>query len=257
MSVRIGREAHARLAAPAVPLSLRSAARRFGPRDGHLIVLGAGVGLAALVGLAIGLAARVFETFVDVRLYEWLVGQFSASGWWPELAAFYTQIGDPMPMIVQTAVATVAFAIVYGVRWWIPVLLLPVGLAAEYTVQKGLEHVIARGHPFAGAGTFPSGGSARFVVVYGLVAFLALLRWPRLRRYWAVIAVLVALLAGVEGYTRLYLLMHWPTDVIGGWVIGGILLAALVSSAVVAVEGEAMRLAIGRHRSPKTRPPSA
>ncbi|MDQ1655188.1 MAG: superfamily, partial [Cryptosporangiaceae bacterium] len=50
---------------------------------------------------------------------------------------------------------------------------------------------------------------------------------------WAV----VALAAGVEGYTRIYLLKHWATDAVGGWLFGGLVLAA-VAGIVLAVRAK-------------------
>ena len=67
-------------------------------------------------------------------------------------------------------------------------------------------------------------------VVYGFLAGLALLRpaWPRVVRV-AIIAMIVGLLL-LTGLVNLYLGVHWPTDVLGGWLWGGaIVLAALLT----------------------------
>lgn len=71
--------------------------------------------------------------------------------------------------------------------------------------------------------SFPSGHMVRAVVIYGLIAFVVgrLATSTRVRVGGAVVAVaLVALLA----FDRLYLEVHWESDVIGGVLLGGIAL---------------------------------
>lgn len=76
--------------------------------------------------------------------------------------------------------------------------------------------------------SFPSGHMVRTVLVYGLLAFvirrLATSRSARLMAIPVAIAIIV-----VVGFDRLYLDVHWESDVIGGVLLGGIaLLAATV-----------------------------
>ena len=67
--------------------------------------------------------------------------------------------------------------------------------------------------------SFPSGHAVQTMVFYGLLATLAL-PWPPLRRRrWPVVGAAVTVIALV-GYTRVYLGNHWPTDVLGGWLLG-------------------------------------
>lgn len=67
--------------------------------------------------------------------------------------------------------------------------------------------------------SFPSGHSMMSAVTYlTLAALLGRVHpQPQLKAYLLVVAVLVTLLTGVS---RVYLGVHWPTDVLAGWAAG-------------------------------------
>ena len=76
--------------------------------------------------------------------------------------------------------------------------------------------------------SFPSGHMTRAVVVYGLLAFVAVRlaerEWVRRLAPFAAAVLLVAM-----AIDRLYLAVHWESDVIGGALLGGTFLAASIS----------------------------
>ncbi len=76
--------------------------------------------------------------------------------------------------------------------------------------------------------SFPSGHMVRTVLVYGLLAFVIrrLAPWPWARNLAVPLAIVLMV---VLAFDRLYLEVHWESDVIGGMLLGAI---ALVSATV-------------------------
>ncbi|MFW6125077.1 MAG: phosphatase PAP2 family protein [Pirellulales bacterium] len=75
---------------------------------------------------------------------------------------------------------------------------------------------------------FPSGHTVHYTVLFG---FLALWAWKCMQPGWkrhAVVAVCLSMLVLV-GPSRLYLAAHWPTDVVGGYLLGYVWLGAWVA----------------------------
>ena len=90
--------------------------------------------------------------------------------------------------------------------------------------------------------SFPSGHAMSSAVVYGTVAYLAA-RLQRKRAHRVVLLTVAAILIILIGISRLYLGVHYPSDVIAGIIIG------LAWAAFCMVMLEAIRL-YGRGRAP-------
>ncbi len=82
----------------------------------------------------------------------------------------------------------------------------------------------------AGGYAFPSGHSATAVVTYGALALIAARHLgPGARNAAIAAAVALAVLVGI---TRVYLGVHYPSDVLAGWLLGGLVLAVVWRLAV-------------------------
>ncbi|HET7292351.1 MAG TPA: phosphatase PAP2 family protein [Vicinamibacteria bacterium] len=96
--------------------------------------------------------------------------------------------------------------------------------AATFVLQEGIKAIVARPRPELWPSLLPSSGAA-FPSGHALAAatFYPLLAWslsrarPRLAPWLWAAAVLLAVFVGVG---RLYLGVHWPTDVAAGWTLG-------------------------------------
>jgi membrane-associated phospholipid phosphatase len=102
-------------------------------------------------------------------------------------------------------------------------------LLSAYT-NAGLKDLFAHPRPFdldptvklheAEGYGLPSGHSQEAVVVWGTIA-------AGFRRTWLWIGAI--LLMVLIGFSRIYLGVHFPTDVLGGWAVGAIFLAAYLA----------------------------
>ncbi len=75
--------------------------------------------------------------------------------------------------------------------------------------------------------SFPSGHAMISMVIYGLLGYFLGSRFPKQR--WWIYSLTVILVAAI-GLSRLYLGVHWPTDVIAGYTAGLVWLIACILS---------------------------
>jgi membrane-associated phospholipid phosphatase len=76
-----------------------------------------------------------------------------------------------------------------------------------------------------GGSSFPSGHAIASAAFFPLLAWMLTRRRPRLRAAALAVAAAVVLFVGIG---RLYLGLHWPTDVLAGWGIGTVEVVAAI-----------------------------
>ena len=139
-----------------------------------------------------------------------------------------TQVGHP-----DTLVAIAPLAALLLRRRWPLALLVLLTCLGSYGLGVGLKLLFAKARPSLWplitsepTYSFPSGHTLGSTVLYGLVTHLLIRRYPN----WQVaIGGAAAVLLAAIGFSRLYLGVHWPTDVAGGYAIGGLWLAGCIA----------------------------
>jgi undecaprenyl-diphosphatase len=148
-----------------------------------------------------------------------------------------THLGDFQMMVVEVTVAAILLAV-----WGHPrragsvVLLVSVGAV----LVEALKSVFARPRPTVlvellakpGSMSFPSGHAMSGLLLFGTLALmLSASRLPKWVRFWGSLGtVLLGLTIGVS---RIYLGVHYASDVLGAWLLGTTMLATWAAAVLV------------------------
>ncbi|MFF6824700.1 phosphatase PAP2 family protein [Streptomyces longwoodensis] len=140
------------------------------------------------------------------------------------------------PNTMRLLGATVAVWLVWRRgAWWTACWLVAVSVLGTL-VQQGLKAAVGRPRPWwpdpvdtAHFGAYPSGHALTATVVCGLLLWLLHRAGPPAALWRTAVALAAVSVVGV-GLTRVWLGVHWPSDVLGGWLLGATLVAAAITA---------------------------
>ncbi|MFC4945011.1 phosphatase PAP2 family protein [Pseudonocardia sp. GCM10023141] len=214
--------------AVAVAASFATARTTMRPAVSGVIVASSGMATVLLAG-----SMTVVDTVADqysiaqwdLPVLDWFLGH--RSGVATALMTAVSAAGGTGAMAVLAAGGVVVLA---WRRHWVDAGVVVVAAVAAFVLNAGFKRLYGRARPpladqLTPQDTFalPSGHALVSVVVIGVLAGICVLRWRSgSRQLLAVTAVVVAaVVVAVIGISRLYLGVHWFTDVVTGWLLGG------------------------------------
>jgi membrane protein DedA with SNARE-associated domain/membrane-associated phospholipid phosphatase len=195
-----------------------------------------------LVAYAVTVSADPGATAGDATAFD--IARDIQTGWLTDVAKVVTQLGSALVTLPVTAAA----AVFLGVRRrWAELAVLIVATALIYASVPLLKDAIARprpGGPLVDAAgyAFPSGHAAYSMIYPWLALTLTVRLRPGMAGASSLIATGIALAAAI-GLTRVYLRVHYLSDVLGGWALG---VAAFALCAAVAMVVTHLRHNSGR-----------
>ncbi|HEX2190021.1 MAG TPA: phosphatase PAP2 family protein [Longimicrobiaceae bacterium] len=208
---------------------------------GHVRGFYAAVGLFLVAGLALSAAAIGLFALLATRMAGGATQRFDEAvvrglqGWkapWLDaLALMGAALGSGAAAWVVIGAGTLYF---WRSRHPYSLALLWISLLGGRVLNRLLKEAFGRPRPalvegdlvllgyevgFPTSGSFPSGHALTSVVIYGTLAYLVarLEPTPRMRRW--TLAGAAVLVLGI-GFSRLYLAVHYPSDVLAGYLAG-------------------------------------
>ena len=192
-----------------------------------LAALAVGLGLFAVMKIAEEVVAGDTPDF-DVWLLRLLRQPDNPAlpigpPWLLEVAQDITALGGRtlLLLIIVSALGYLILERKYGAKWFVLA-----AAAGGGVLSNTMKYYLARGRPdvvphlaIVTSPSFPS-GHATFAAVIYLTLGALLARFAERRRTRVYLVVLALSLTFLVGVSRLYLGVHYPTDVVAGWCVG-------------------------------------
>lgn len=145
--------------------------------------------------------------------------------WLEEMQRDFTALGG-VGVLAFLTVAVSAYLFLDGKRHAAVLVLIAVGgafvgsIALKHGFQRPRPDLVPHGS-YVYTSSFPSGHSMMSAATYLTLGAL-LARMQSRRRVKIFLLAFAALLTLLVGISRVYLGVHWPTDVLAGWTAGGV-----------------------------------
>lgn len=178
----------------------------------------------ALLALAVVDQAPAIDSF-NVTINALVQG---ARGALDSFFVTITMLGDLLPM---TALCLVMCAILAIARKWDSLAFFATNVILAVVCVQALKFIFAVPRPGAetlvpipGSFSFPSAHSFCSLIVFGMIGLLifrALNRKGVSYNVAIVPGIILVIFAILIGISRIYVGVHWPSDVLGGWLLAG------------------------------------
>jgi len=219
------------------------ARKRWGARVGHfaylvihlLLGLGGVIGVAVFLAMAGGIGPESTATRVDLALARALHDATTPP--WTKILRAITFLGEGWS---QVTIGVLVGAVLLRARRKLWTLGWVIALAGGGILNTILKTVFARPRPFfadpilsAHGFSFPSGHSMGTFILAGMAAYFGVLHMQGRLRHIGIVALALAW-AVTMGFSRMYLGVHYLTDVVGGFAAGACWLAVCISGVEIA-----------------------
>jgi membrane-associated phospholipid phosphatase len=132
-----------------------------------------------------------------------------------------TQLGNPTVVIIVTVITLI---LLWAKQYYQEAKFFLLACLGAWILTTGMKLFFAKPRPLLwthliseSSFSFPSGHALGSMVLYGFIAYLLSSHYPKFSQF---IYGCTAMIISLIGLSRLYLGVHWPTDIIAGYGVG-------------------------------------
>jgi membrane-associated phospholipid phosphatase len=179
--------------------------------------------LGALI-LFVNMVRRVFvleNNRFDDKVFTYLQNHVSDEN--NQVMVFFTFLGKHEFLIPVNLMLIAYFLFIKKHRWYS--IKVPAIALSSLALMFGLKHLFDRDRPLiplleeARGLSFPSGHALMSVTFYGLLIYIVFKGFKNKALKWTLISLLLILIL-IIGFSRIYLRVHYASDVIAGFSVG-------------------------------------
>ncbi|WP_459500914.1 phosphatase PAP2 family protein [Bacillus sp. C1] len=163
-------------------------------------------------------------TTLDAYVKEILRGSQTESSL--SFFSYFTKLGSAIGI---TGTLTLSLFVFWKKRYYVAMVMYPTAILITHLVNKGMKEMMKRDRPSLNEAldalgySFPSGHAMLSLITYGFLAYIIAVNVKNVTGK-VFITIVMALLIIWIGLSRVILSVHYPTDILAGYCVSGILL---------------------------------
>ncbi|MGY0012423.1 phosphatase PAP2 family protein [Bacillus anthracis] len=142
----------------------------------------------------------------------------------------YTKLGSAIGIVTVLVISLLVF---WKKSYYVAMIVYPMGILTTHLVNKGIKEIVKRDRPslneaFDALGySFPSGHAMLSIMTFGFLAYIIAANLKSVTGKY-VITLFMGIVIVSIGLSRVILNVHYPTDILAGYCVGGILLIIVI-----------------------------
>lgn len=144
--------------------------------------------------------------------------------------SYFTKLGSGIGIAATLVISLLVF---WKKRYYAAMIVYPMGILITHLVNKGIKEIVKRKRPSLNEAldalgySFPSGHAMLSIMTFGFLAYIIAANLKSIAGK-CVITILMGIVILSIGLSRVILNVHYPTDILAGYCVGGILLVIAI-----------------------------
>ncbi|HFJ9462254.1 phosphatase PAP2 family protein [Bacillus cereus] len=140
--------------------------------------------------------------------------------------SYFTKLGSAIGIVTTLVISLLVF---WKKRYYAAMIVYPMGILITHLVNKGIKEIVKRERPSLNEGldalgySFPSGHAMLSIMTFGFLTYIIAANLKSVAGK-CVTTILMGIVILSIGLSRIILNVHYPTDILAGYCVGGILL---------------------------------